>query len=364
MGRTNKIRGLTKRGALWHINKVIRGRRIYESTGTSDLCEAERYLARRIEEIRQADVYGVRPRRTFQQAAIKYLKENQHKRSIQSDAYRLKIVVSHIGDLPLEYISMSSLQAFIQARQQAGKKSRTINHGLAVVRRICNLAATEWVDDCGLTWLLKAPKIRLLPEKDSREPRTLNWEEQDLFFSRLPAHLRAMALFKVNTGCRDKEVCQLRWEWEYLIPQINTTVFIIPGAYVKNGEDRLVILNPIARDVIANQRGQHPEFVFTYRGKPIDRMTNSAWKQTRKTTGIYLRVHDLKHTFGARLRAAGVSFEDRQDLLGHKSRSITTHYSSAQIESLIDAANRVCDRIASSPALRLVKLHSSRVKLA
>ena len=28
-----------------------------------------------------------------------------------------------------------------------------------------------------------------------------------------------------------------------------------------------------------------------------------------------VRVHDLKHTFGRRLRAAGVSFEDRQDLL-------------------------------------------------
>ena len=32
-----------------------------------------------------------------------------------------------------------------------------------------------------------------------------------------------------------------------------------------------------------------------------------------------VRVHDLKHTFGRRLRAAGVSFEDRQDLLGHRS---------------------------------------------
>jgi len=31
-----------------------------------------------------------------------------------------------------------------------------------------------------------------------------------------------------------------------------------------------------------------------------------------------VRVHHMKHTFGRRLRAAGVSFEDRQDLLGHK----------------------------------------------
>jgi hypothetical protein len=30
-----------------------------------------------------------------------------------------------------------------------------------------------------------------------------------------------------------------------------------------------------------------------------------------------------KHTFGRRLRAAGVSFEDRQDLLGHRSVRIT-----------------------------------------
>jgi integrase len=55
-----------------------------------------------------------------------------------------------------------------------------------------------------------------------------------------------------------------------------------------------------------------------------------------------VRVHDLKHTFGRRLRAAGVSFEDRQDLLGHKSSRITTHYSMPELENLITAANTVC----------------------
>ncbi len=44
-----------------------------------------------------------------------------------------------------------------------------------------------------------------------------------------------------------------------------------------------------------------------------------------------IRVHDLKHTFGRRLRAAGVGFEDRQDLLGHKSGRITTHYSQVEL---------------------------------
>ncbi len=56
------------------------------------------------------------------------------------------------------------------------------------------------------------------------------------------------------------------------------------------------------------------------------------------------RVHDLRHSFGHRLRAAGVSFEDRQDLLGHKSERITTHYSAPDVARLIEAAEKVCER--------------------
>ncbi len=90
-------------------------------------------------------------------------------------------------------------------------------------------------------------------------------------------------------------------------------------------------------------RGEHPEYVFTYRGHPLMVMNNSAWQRARKRVGLpQVRVNDLKHTFGCRLRAAGVGYEDRQDLLGHKSGRITTHYSAAELENLIEAANRMC----------------------
>ena len=55
---------------------------------------------------------------------------------------------------------------------------------------------------------------------------------------------------------------------------------------------------------------------------------------------------DLKHTYGRRLRAAGVSFEDRQDLLGHKSTRITTHYSAAELANLIAASEKALEEIA------------------
>ena len=147
------------------------------------------------------------------------------------------------------------------------------------------------------------------------------------------------------------------------LPELDTPVFIIPGERVKNGDERLVVLNRVAKSVIEAQRGKHPTHVFVHvpkegDPKPVGKINNTGWKAARQRAADKweeehgepapegfrrVRVHDLKHTFGRRLRAAGVSFEDRQDLLGHKSSRITTHYSSAELSSLIAAAEKVCD---------------------
>ncbi|HBD7198285.1 TPA: site-specific integrase [Legionella pneumophila] len=356
MGR-KRIPGIYKKGSHWQIDKKIFGYRLCESTGTGDLEEAEKYLARRIDEIRQATVYGVRPKRSFMEAATKFLMENQHKRSIDDDAGRLREVVKYIGDLSLESIHIGSLQPFIEGRRKDGVSTRTINHGLKVVRRILNLAASEWMDEFGLTWLANAPKIKLLPEHDLRKPYPLNWDEQHRLFDELPPHLEKMALFAVNTGCRDQEICELRWEWEIKIPEMpHIMVFIIPAELVKNGEERLVVCNDTARSVVNNERGKHPTHVFSFKGRPLARILSTGWRNARVKAELpHVRVHDLKHTFGRRLRAAGVSFEDRQDLLGHRSGRITTHYSSAELQNLFEAANRVCEKQKSGVVLTLLR---------
>jgi integrase len=193
-------------------------------------------------------------------------------------------------------------------------------------------------------------------------------DEQTRLFSQLPIHLKRMALFAVNTGCRDKEICGLRWEWELKVPELDSNVFIIPGEHVKNRQDRLVVLNKIATEVIETVRGMDPTYVFIFKNKPITRMLNSGWKKARNSAGLpNVRVHDLKHTFGRRLRAAGVDFEDRQDLLGHKNGRITTHYSNAELTNLILAANKVCD-MTKGPRLTLLRMKEqgirSRAKVA
>jgi integrase len=207
--------------------------------------------------------------------------------------------------------------------------------------------------------------------------------QQALLFGELRSDPNGqMALFKVNTGLREQEVCNLRWDWEAEVPEIGATVFVIPAIFsedgrsgVKNREDRLVVLNAVARSVIDARRGKHPEYVFTYRGNKLDCMNNTAWQRAQKRAAEryperfgkeapwgfeHVRIHDLKHSFGRRLRAARVPFETRQVLLGHKNGSITTHYSAAEIGDLIEGVNRI-DASRSTPVLTTLRVPSVRV---
>jgi len=95
------------------------------------------------------------------------------------------------------------LQSFIKARKEQGRKNKTVNASLGVVRHILNLSARKWRDDQGRTLLETAPLISMLPLDDARKPRPISWAEQRKLLPELPAHLQRMALFDLNTGARD-----------------------------------------------------------------------------------------------------------------------------------------------------------------
>ncbi|WP_097460832.1 tyrosine-type recombinase/integrase [Mangrovitalea sediminis] len=355
----NKTTGLYKsESGIWHIDKRVRGIRIRESTGTSEKAEAESYLARKMEETRQASVYGVRPERTWRQAATRYLRDHQHKKSVDRDAQDFKLLDPFIGDLLLRKVHAGTLERFIQARKAEGRKSATVNRSLAVVRRVLTLAARLWRDEHGLTWLEAPPLIPNVEWGDRRAPYPLSWDEQERLFGAVAGHLREAAIFAVNTGCREKEITGLRWDWEISLPELGTSVFLLPGEFTKNGDDRIVPLNSEAKACVNRQRGKHSEYVFSYKGKPMrDGLNNNGWKRARAAVGLtQVRVHDLRHTFGRRLRAAGVPEETRKALMGHRSGSMTTHYSAAEVQELMHAVERLVSRVGGGPTLTLLKL--------
>jgi len=206
------------------------------------------------------------------------------------------------------------------------------------------------------------PLITMLPES-ARSPYPITWKEQDTLFRKLPTHLGRMALFAVNTGLRDSNVCGLEWTWEVAIPELGRSVFVIPPEAFKSKRPHVVILNDVAWSIVEAQRSLHPIWVFPFRGRRIDRMNNNGWQRARRDAGLPLvRVHDLRHSFACRLRAAGVSAEDREALLGHANHSMAGHYASADVGRLLKQANLLLNRRGTRTVLRVADSERGRAE--
>jgi integrase len=317
-------------------------------------------MASRLADQREVLVHGQRVVYTFNQASAHYVTLHEHKASLETEIYMLQSVMPTIGHLELHQVHDGTLAPYTTARLEDGRAHKTINLALGVVRRILNLAATSWRDESGKTWLEQAPKISLLPlTGHQREPRPITWAEQRRLLPLLPDHLARMSLFALNTGARDDVVCSLRWEWEIRVQELGISVFEVPREHVKGRKrSRVLICNSVAQSVVDGVRGQHSEFVFVYRRerikntdkapkmpyRRIETMNNTAWQNARTAAGLGdLHVHDLRHTVGMRLREAGVAESTISDILWHSTKTMTQHYSVAQIVELHQALEKVKD---------------------
>lgn len=284
--------------------------------------------------------------RTFREAATKYLIE-ETKSSLSRDAECLVNLDPWIGHLTLNQIHQGALQPYIDHRREQGVKSATVVRELAVVRRILTLASRVWRDLDNEPWLAVTPLFRMPDWKDAAKPYPLSIEEQRQFFKELPAHLTEMALFAVHTGVRENVVAQLRWDWEVKVPEIGSSVFLVPGSFTKNGSTCLIVLNSVAQKVVESRRGKHESHVFGYRGKSVDRMHNTAWKNAWIRAGLPVGTdvlsgpHNLRHTFARRLRLAKVPLETRKALMHHIDGDITVHYSPAEVGELLAAVEKL-----------------------
>ena len=354
--------GLRKKGQIWQIEKVIFGELVRQSTGETELEHAERYLALVIERLRKTKIYGERIDRTFNEAAARYIEEFGTKRSMDRDIVTLKAVMPYIGDLPLVKIHSGVLEPFIDDRKQAGISAGTLNRDIAIIRRVLSLSARLWRDDQGRPWLDTLPMLPFI-QGESRKPRPISWQEQEVLLKALPKYLAEMALFALNTGLRDQEICGMKWADECKVNGLDTTIFIISEERAKNEHERIVPLNSITKAIVESRRGNHSDYVFDYEGRKLARINDKAWQKARASVGLKdVRVHDLRHTFGMRLRAAGVGFEDRQDLFGHYAERITTHYSRVEIGRLIECVELLCVHDNRAPELTLTRTLKGKIQ--
>lgn len=374
MGRSKTSGIFRGKDGTWSIDKVHRSGR-FQRGGFEDYGTAESWL---IAEVARRDSLEGSPGSipTFDQAAAHYLTEHEHKLSIDTDIYLLEPLMPYVGHLPIDQVHDGTLKPFVKFRKKQGRKAKTINLALSLVRRILNLCARSWRGEDGKPWLKAAPPLlTFVSQDDQREPMQLSWDQQRAFMPELPAHLDRMALFDLNTGARDSVVCNLRWPWEVRLEELGFSVFVVPKQYVKGRKrDRVLVCNSVAQRVIESVRGMHPEFVFAYSAikkagkepkyKPIATMDNTGWQGARIRGGVEgFRVHDMRHTVGMRLREAGVSEETRADILWHVRKGMPQHYAVAQVIEIRAALELITDERHAQNVSLATLVQKSRVPL-
>lgn len=355
------------------INKQHRGERIFARLGKVNQDEAEAWLRAQQAEVdaRRANQLREGAEQLFAAGAQKYLIECKQRdvRTLDLISYHVNILLPYIGSLPMREVCNDSLESFKDDRADEGVKNSTINRSLEVVRTVLNRAARVWRSN-GRPWLPAPPLIEMLDERQQRRPPyPISWSEQAQLLKHLPGHLQRMVLFDLNCGARDDNVCKLQWAWERRVPELKRSVFVIPAEEFKGQRPHVLVLNDVAWSIVEECRGQHDDYVFVWRRervknfddepemeyRPVHTMNNTAFQNARRAAKLdKVRVHDLRHTFGQRLRDAGVAEEDRALLLGHALQGMPQHYASATIARLVEAANKVQETRDRTTLLRVV----------
>ena len=356
MGRKNRESGLhlIKRpgSKFWYVQGTLFGERVRESTQTESREEAEIVKAKLVDTIKKIHLYGERPKVDFNTCAAKYIREASIK-SFDRGECHIRQLSPYIGELDMtdiyrgedpDTVQPTALERYVRDRIASSVSRATINYALKTFNKIGRLATEEWrrkggkpfIESFTCAYLIKEKEESGLVEdfglKPTKEPRPLFPGEQIILFNELPEHLKPVFEFGVNTGCRDQELCNLRWDW---LKKIDNTLwyFELPKGSTKNHQVRPVILNSTAKSIVESLVGNNPEYIFSYEGQKLGRLNKSAYRKARVRAGkvmpdiLKTNVHSLRHSFGERLTESDVPWDWKQALLGHNPKEVTWRYS-------------------------------------
>lgn len=309
----------------WWVRLSVGGRRVRESTRTSDRAKAEALEAALHDRVWREVQLG-QIVRTWAQAAERWKTETASKRSADKDARMLRWFgeVKEFADLELADITPDVIAA-ARAKLREGLSENTVNKYLALVRSILRKAHHEW------GWLAALPKVPMYRIRPP-DPRWLTRPQFALLVAELPEHTADMARIAVMTGLRRSNITGLTWD---RVDLKRRTAFI-PATLAKGAAGISVPLSPEAVTVLKRWQGRHPTHVFCYtadredaKPAPVTQVATAAWRKAVKRAGIGegFRFHDLRHTWASWQVQSETPLSILKELGGWASFSMVQRYS-------------------------------------
>ena len=211
------------------------------------------------------------------------------------------------------------------------RKDASVNREMACLHHLFR-KAVEW------KMMEKSPfadGASLKLKENNKRMRFLNEDEIQRLLSTCAPHLKPIVETALLTGMRRGEILSLKWD------QIRSGFIYLEKT--KTNEARQIpvseALEAVFKD-IRRKEGLRYEHVFTYQGRRIEDNFSNSFRTALKRAGLVdFRFHDLRHTFASQLILNGGGLKDVQELLGHKSLTMTLRYAHLTQESKKKAVN-------------------------
>lgn len=323
---------LWKRASIYYVKLTAPdGTLLRHSTGTTDRKKAEEYHDRLKAELWDLARLKQKPKRTWDEAALRWLQEKKHKKSYKDDVFRIRFFTRFLRGKTLDQVSRDMIDGII-TRHLARTAPATKDLYVALIRAMFRIAMREW------EWIETMPAFKTYVRAARPRVRWLTHAQADRLLAELPAHQQDLMLFALATGLRQGNIRRLTWDQVDLSRRIVT----LEHGETKNGNALGVPLNDLAISVLERRMGEQTAHVFTYRGKPINQVNTKAWKDALKRAGITnFRWHDLRHTWASWLRQNDVPTWVLQELGGWKSEVMVRRYAHMSVKHLQPFADQL-----------------------
>jgi integrase len=271
---------------------------------------------------------------------LPWAKEN--KKSWNADASRYKLHIKEVlGDKPLDRISTFDIERLISGMKKKtsirGKAfaPATLKEVIALLSLLFSLAR-KWGKYQGnnpCEFVTKPRVNNQITEYLTNEQHTNLIEVLETYKDRMAA---CIVKFAMLTGIRRGELLKL--QWQDISPEHKTMLLKDP----KGKKDQILPISKEAYEVlIETPKDTESEYIFY--GKDGKKRTDfkQSWHEIREAAGLpsTFRFHGLRHNYASTLVSSGVDLFTVQQLLTHKSNTMTQRYAHLSPNALKNAAD-------------------------
>ena len=283
----------------------------------------------------------------FKEWAKTYL-DLEEVKSLRSFVGRSHSVEGHLlpffGGKILSEIRPQEVEAFRgQRKKPDGNPAsvQTINHDHIALKHCLNVAIRR-----GLLQSNPASKVPL-PNPQNERDRVLSDEEWSKLYRTAKPHLRPVLLTAYQLGQRFSEIVGLTWDRV----DVKRGFITLRSLDTKTKTARQVPMTPdvkVTLQRLAKVRSlttaateAASRHVFTYEGRPLQRVSRSFKTALKDAEITDFRFHDLRHCASTNLRRAGVDTATAMKIVGHKSEKMWKRYNAIDERDLTQAAQKV-----------------------